>query len=151
MHNNSCQSPWWWYKVNTWTTLWKVSQLISRCMYFLWYPYMKAPWSIFITDLGPLVQVNPFQQNGLPYSYQYECFCLIWLFTSHQQSFSYVGTGLPGLNQHLARINVSCSRTQCGEAGEARARSPLVSSQAHYHWATVRSPNQYECQANFQF
>ena len=26
--------------------------------------------------------------------------CLIWFFTSHQQSFSYVGTGLPGLNQY---------------------------------------------------
>ena len=25
---------------------------------------------------------------------------------SHQQSFSYIGTGLPGLNQYLARINV---------------------------------------------
>ena len=28
------------------------------------------------------------------------CFCLIWFFTSHQQSFSYVGTGLPRLNQY---------------------------------------------------
>ena len=27
-------------------------------------------------------------------------------FTSHQQSFSYKGTGLPGLNQYQARINV---------------------------------------------
>ena len=27
-------------------------------------------------------------------------FCLIWFFTSHQQSFSYKGTGLPGLNQY---------------------------------------------------
>ena len=26
--------------------------------------------------------------------------CLIWFLTSHQQSFSYVGTGLPGLNQY---------------------------------------------------
>ena len=26
--------------------------------------------------------------------------CLIWLFTSNQQSFSYVGTGLPWLNQY---------------------------------------------------
>ena len=32
--------------------------------------------------------------------------CLIWFFTSNQQSFSYIGTGLPGLNQYLARINV---------------------------------------------
>ena len=28
-----------------------------------------------------------------------------------QQFVSYVGTGLLGLNQYLARINVSCSRT----------------------------------------
>ena len=26
--------------------------------------------------------------------------CLFWFFTSHQQSFSYIGTGLPGLNQY---------------------------------------------------
>ena len=26
--------------------------------------------------------------------------CLILFFTSHQQSFSYIGTGLPGLNQY---------------------------------------------------
>ena len=26
--------------------------------------------------------------------------CLIWFFTSHQQSLSYTGTGLPGLNQY---------------------------------------------------
>ena len=38
-------------------------------------------------------------------------FDLIWFFTSHQQSFSFIGTGLPGLNQYWARINVSCSRT----------------------------------------
>ena len=33
-------------------------------------------------------------------------FCLIWVFTSHQQSFSYKGTGLPGLNKYEGRINV---------------------------------------------
>ena len=38
-------------------------------------------------------------------------FCLIWFFTSHQQSFSYIRTGLSGLNHYWARINVSCSRT----------------------------------------
>ena len=36
--------------------------------------------------------------------------CLIWLFTSHQQYFSYKGTGLPGLNQYQARINVLAQR-----------------------------------------
>ena len=38
--------------------------------------------------------------------------CLFCFFTSRQLSFSYIGTGLPGLNQYSARINVSCSRTQ---------------------------------------
>ena len=43
----------------------------------------------------------------------FPCFvCLIWFFTSHQQSVSYIGTDLPGLNQYLARINVTCSRTR---------------------------------------
>ena len=32
--------------------------------------------------------------------------CLCWFFTSHQQSFSYVRTSLPGLNKYNARINV---------------------------------------------
>ena len=32
-------------------------------------------------------------------------FCLIWFFTSHQQSFSYLGV------EPVLRINVSCSRT----------------------------------------
>ena len=36
-----------------------------------------------------------------------------------QEFFSYVGTGLPGLNQYSARIKVSCSRTQHSVAGEA--------------------------------
>ena len=49
----------------------------------------------------------------------------------YQQSFSYVGTDLLRLNQ--SRINVSCSRTQHTDAGEAQARGPSVSSQALYH------------------
>ena len=40
----------------------------------------------------------------------------------------YVGTGLPGLNQYYARINVSCSMTRRSDAGEARNCDPLVSS-----------------------
>ena len=56
---------------------------------------------------------------------------------SHQQSFSFVGTGLPGLNQYYARINVSCSRTQHSNAGEARTYGPSVWSQALYHCATA--------------
>ena len=57
--------------------------------------------------------------------------CLFCLFDSlrpSQQSFSYVGTSLPGLNQYYARINVSCSMTRRSDAGEARNRGPLVSS-----------------------
>ena len=62
--------------------------------------------------------------------------CLIWFFTSHHQSFSFKGMGLSGLNQYyLARIIVSCSRTQHSGTGEAQTRGPLVSSQALYHWA----------------
>ena len=47
------------------------------------------------------------QWSRKPVTYCYTClFCLICFFTSHQQSFSYIGTGLPALNQYLARINV---------------------------------------------
>ena len=66
--------------------------------------------------------------------------CLFVWFDSlcrSQQFFSYVGTGLPGLNQYWARINESWSRTQCSNAGEARIRNPSVLSQALYHWATA--------------
>ena len=65
---------------------------------------------------------------------------------SYQQSFSYVGTVLHGLNQYLARINVSCSRTQRSDAGEALTSGPLVSSQALYHWATARNVDQQRLQ-----
>ena len=39
-------------------------------------------------------------------------FCLYDFLCPNQQFFSYVGTGLPGLNQYYAGINVSCSRPQ---------------------------------------
>ena len=45
--------------------------------------------------------------------------------------------GFPGLNQYQARNNVSYSRTQHSDAGEAKTRGPSVSSQALYHWATA--------------
>ena len=54
---------------------------------------------------------------------------------SHQQAFSYVGAGLPGMNQYLARINVS--RTQHSDDSEAPTRDPSFLSQALYHWATA--------------
>ena len=46
--------------------------------------------------------------------FHWSLFCDVDLFVSFdslrpsQQSFSYVGTGLPGSNQYLARINMSC-------------------------------------------
>ena len=54
-----------------------------------------------------------------------------------QQLFSYIMRGLPGLNQYLARVKVSCSRTQCSDAGEVWIRDPSVTSEALYHWATA--------------
>ena len=65
--------------------------------------------------------------------------CFVWFdsLCPSQQFFSYVGTGLPGLNQYQARINVSCSRTQHRDASEARTWGPSVSSQVLYNWATV--------------
>ena len=61
--------------------------------------------------------------------------CLFDLILLHpsQQTFSYVGTGLLGLNQYKARIKASCSRTQRSDTCEAQTRGPLVSSQALYH------------------
>ena len=60
-----------------------------------------------------------------------KCFvCLILFFTSHQQSFSYKGTGLPGLSQYLAMINVFCSRTQRIDACEALTSNAISVSQA---------------------
>ena len=55
------------------------------------------PW--WVSNLWPF---NP-MSNTLPTEplRSYVLFvCLIWFFTSHQQSFSYKGTGLPGLNQY---------------------------------------------------
>ena len=42
---------------------------------------------------------------GCVYSQQGVVVCLFLFFTPHQQTFSYKGTGLPGLNQSWARIN----------------------------------------------
>ena len=68
-----------------------------------------------------------------------QLFLFVWFdsLRPSQQSLSYIGTGLPGLNQYWARINVSCSRTQHSDAGVAWTRGPSISSQALYHWATA--------------
>ena len=44
-----------------------------------------------------------------------------------QRFFIYVGKGLPWLNHNLARIDMSCSRTQHIDAGEAIICNPSVS------------------------
>ena len=59
--------------------------------------------------------------------------CLFDSLRTSQQFFSYIRMGLPGLNQYLARINVSCSGTQHSDADEAGTRSLSVSSQALNH------------------
>ena len=59
----------------------------------------------------------------------------VWLYSLHpsQQFFSYVGIGLPGLNQYYAGIDVFCSRTQCSATGEDRTPDLSFLSQALYH------------------
>ena len=52
-------------------------------------------------------------------------FCLFDSLHPCQQSFSYVETGLPGLNQYLARINVSCSRTNAVTPVRIKPVAPL--------------------------
>ena len=46
-----------------------------------------------------------------------------------QQFFSYVWTGLPGLNKYQAEDKVSCSRTQCSASGEAQTSNPTIESE----------------------
>ena len=60
------------------------------------------------------------------------CICVyLNLFIAPQSAFlKTCQVGLPGLKQYLAGINVSCSSAQRSAAGEARARSPLISNQA---------------------
>ena len=61
-------------------------------MFFKWFLHKKSYMSLrqVFTDRGSFIWEGFF----------------IWFFKSHQQSFSYKGTGLPGLNQYSARINV---------------------------------------------
>ena len=57
---------------------------------------------------------------------------LVWFYTCHQYSFSYVGTGLPGLNQ----TTKSCSKTQRSDACEAQTSYIItklkLNSQLHF-------------------
>ena len=66
-------------------------------------------------------------QGGLSWVYAI-LFCLIWFFTSHQLSFSYKGTGLPGLTSTklLAQGHNAVTPVM-----------PLSLRQALSHWATA--------------
>ena len=52
-------------------------------------------------------------------------FCLFDSLHPSRHFFSYVGLGLPGLNQYKARINVSSSKTQHIDARDAPIPQPL--------------------------
>ena len=87
----------------------------------------------------PQSDFRPTHDN--PLEHRFVClFDLIFLCPS-QQSFSYVGTCIPELN--LARINVSCSRTQHSDAGEARTLGlesstlPLSHCAPLEHWSLI--------------
>ena len=69
------------------------------------------------------------------------CFCLfdLIIYVPVNNLSVTSGRGFLGWTSRLARIYVSCSRTQRSNAGEARTRGPSVSSQALYHWATALS------------
>ena len=84
------------------------------------------PKKQFFSQLGQYVLVDLY-------------FFFVWFdsLRPSQQVCSYIGTGLPGSNQYLARINVFCSRTQHSNAGEAQTCGPSVSNQALHHWVTV--------------
>ena len=58
----------------------------------------------------------------------YVCLFDLILYVPVNNFFSYVRTGLSGLNQYLARINVFCSRTQHSDAIEAGTHNPSILS-----------------------
>ena len=55
---------------------------------------IKSPWLLLHTGYVAIENVNTIDERR---SFDFD---LIWFFTSHQQSFSYIGTGLPGMNQY---------------------------------------------------
>ena len=64
--------------------------------------------------------------------------CLIWFFTSTQQSFSYAGRVFLGWTSTKLGLMCLAQGPQRSDAGEARTCGPSVSSQTLYHWATAR-------------
>ena len=59
-------------------------------------------FTLFASILNLSVMVGNHLQHTTSADDIFRCifFCLICFFTSHQQSFSFLGTGLPGLNQY---------------------------------------------------
>ena len=102
------------------------------------FSYFSTKTYVVGTQMNRLIETVHLSTQSICYYWwvriylQFYAQLLVSFFTSRQQSFSYKATGLPGLNQYYARINVSCSRTQSSDAGEARTRGPSVSSQALY-------------------
>ena len=68
-----------------------------------WY---LLPSTIRKQNLSRTIAVNSLNLQGNGCWSILILFVWFWFFTSHQQSFSYKGMGLPGLNQYYARINV---------------------------------------------
>ena len=64
--------------------------------------HFKGSWVIFSIIIQILIEcmVWYFTVCMCPTKRTLGFVCLILFFTSHQQSFSYKGTGLPGLNQY---------------------------------------------------
>ena len=60
-------------------------------------------------------------------------FCLILFFTSQSLIFHLCLDGASWAGRELSKKNVSCSRTQHNDTGEAQTRGLSVSSQAIYH------------------
>ena len=97
---------WLWKKKKTHTTK-RHAKLPNRCLIWVctvWLCPSKSIlglfWLFCLFVLMLYIPSATFQlwRDGL--SWVDLSVCLIWLFTSHQQSFSYVGTGLPWLNQY---------------------------------------------------
>ena len=64
----------------------KPSLVDSHFLYFICFTYSELS-----------IHIRILKQKLLRLKYM---ICLIWFFTSHQQSFSYIGTGILGLNQY---------------------------------------------------
>ena len=62
-------------------------------------------WILWLDYSRPVSQHSYLLKNSQWHPAKLHVF-FIWFFTSYQQSFNYIGTGLPGFNQYYASINV---------------------------------------------